>query len=94
MAFNKTFNQEEVARLKKLIQEGDQVLHEVDALSTGLRETVKAIAEEMDMGDEHAYVKDTHIAKIKQLAGMDTIMEDNSNEVQLPPSYMMMQNAS
>ena len=49
MAFNKTFNQEEVARLKKLIQEGDQVLHEVDALSTGLRETVKAIAEEMDL---------------------------------------------
>ena len=49
MAFNKTFNQEEVARLKKLIQEGDQVLHEVDALSTGLRETVKAIAEEMDI---------------------------------------------
>ena len=49
MAFNKTFNQEEIARLKKLIQEGDQVLHEVDALSTGLRETVKAIAEEMDL---------------------------------------------
>ena len=49
MSFNKVFNQEEVARLKKLIQEGDQVLHEVDALSTGLRETVKAIAEEMDI---------------------------------------------
>ena len=28
MAFNKTFNQEEVARLKKLVQEGDQVLYE------------------------------------------------------------------
>ena len=49
MSFNTVFNQEEVARLKKLIQEGDQVLHEVDALSTGLRETVKAIAEEMDI---------------------------------------------
>jgi hypothetical protein len=49
MSFNKVFNQEEIARLKKLIQEGDQVLHEVDALSTGLRETVKAIAEEMDV---------------------------------------------
>ena len=49
MAFNKTFNQEEIARLKKLIQEGDQVLHEVDALSTGLRETVKAIADELDL---------------------------------------------
>ena len=49
MAFNKTFNQEEVARLKKLITEGDQVLYEVDALNTGLRETVKAIAEEMEI---------------------------------------------
>ena len=49
MAFNKTFNTEEVARLKRLIQEGDQVLYEVDALQVGLRETVKAIAEEMDL---------------------------------------------
>ena len=49
MAFNKVFNSEEVARLKKLIQEGDQVLYEVDALQTGLRETVKAIAEEMEL---------------------------------------------
>ena len=49
MAFNKVFNQEEIARLKKLITEGDQVLYEVDALNTGLRETVKAIAEEMDI---------------------------------------------
>tara|TARA_B100000902_G_scaffold322925_1_gene316451 strand:+ start:1048 stop:1311 length:264 start_codon:yes stop_codon:yes gene_type:complete len=49
MAFNKVFNQEEKARLTKLIQEGDQVLYEVDALSEGLRETVKAIAEEMDL---------------------------------------------
>lgn len=49
MAFNKTFNSEEVARLKRLIQEGDQVLYEVDALQVGLRETVKAIAEEMEL---------------------------------------------
>jgi len=49
MGFNRTFNSEEVARLKRLIQEGDPVLYEVDALQTGLRETVKAIAEEMDL---------------------------------------------
>ena len=49
MAFNKVFNQEEIARLKKLVTEGDTVLHEVDALNTGLRETVKAIAEEMEL---------------------------------------------
>ena len=35
--------------LDKLIKEGDQVLYEVDSLQVGLRETVKAIAEEMDI---------------------------------------------
>jgi hypothetical protein len=49
MAFNRSFNGEEQARLKRLIQEGEQVLAEVDLLQTGLRETVKAIAEEMDL---------------------------------------------
>ena len=49
MAFNKSFNGEEQARLKKLIQEGDQVLFEVESLQEGLRDTVKAIAEEMDL---------------------------------------------
>mgnify|MGYP000844565866 FL=1 len=49
MAFNRTFNTEEIARLKRIIQEGEQVLYEVEALNTGLRETVKAIAEEMDL---------------------------------------------
>lgn len=49
MAFNKSFNGEEQARLKKLIQEGDQVLFEVEALNEGLKETVKAVAEEMDL---------------------------------------------
>jgi transposase-like protein len=49
MAFNKVFNEEEKARLKKLVQEGDQVLYEVESLNEGLRDTVKAIAEEMDL---------------------------------------------
>jgi len=49
MGFNRTFNQEEQARLKKLIDEGCQVTYEIEALKEGLRETVKAIAEEMDL---------------------------------------------
>jgi len=49
MGFNRTFNAEEVARLKRLIDEGCQVSYEVDALKEGLRDTVKAIAEEMDL---------------------------------------------
>ena len=49
MAFNRTFNAEEQARLKKLIDEGMQVSYEIDTLKEGLRDTVKAIAEEMDL---------------------------------------------
>ena len=47
MAFNKVFNSEEVARSKTFKKATH--LYEVDALQTGLRETVKAIAEEMDI---------------------------------------------
>ena len=49
MAFNRTFNEEEKARLKRLIEEGMQVTYEIETLKDGLRDTVKAIAEEMDL---------------------------------------------
>ena len=49
MAFNRSFNGEEQARLKRLIDEGMQVTFEIESLKEGLRDTVKAIAEEMDL---------------------------------------------
>lgn len=49
MAFNRSFNGEEQARLKQLIQEGTQTMYEIDTLREGLRDTVKAIAEELDI---------------------------------------------
>ena len=81
MAFNKVFNQEEIARLKKLVTEGDTVLHEVDALNTGLRETVKAIAEEMDLKPSVLMkaVKIAHKAKFQEeydkFDELETILE-------------------
>ena len=81
MSFNKVFNQEEIARLKKLVQEGDQVLHEVDALNTGLRETVKAIAEEMELkpGILMKAIKVAHKAKFtderNNFDELETILE-------------------
>ena len=48
-SFNKVFNLEEQARLKQLIKEGGQVHYEIDSLKEGLSETVKAVAEEMDI---------------------------------------------
>jgi enhancing lycopene biosynthesis protein 2 len=49
MGFNKVFNAEEQARLKRLIGEGCQVQAEIDTLREGLRDTVKAIADEMEI---------------------------------------------
>lgn len=47
--FNRSFNAEEVARLKRLIDEGCQVSYEVQTLKEGMRDTVKAHAEELDI---------------------------------------------
>jgi hypothetical protein len=44
-----TFSSEQKAKLTHLITEGCQVLHEVDTLQSGLNDTVKAIAEEMNI---------------------------------------------
>lgn len=44
-----TFSETDVNKLKHLIKEGIQVTQEVDTLKEGLRDTVKAIAEEMDI---------------------------------------------
>ncbi len=42
-----TFSSNDVEKLKRLVQEGIHVTQEVDTLKEGLRDTVKAIAEEM-----------------------------------------------
>lgn len=43
------FSGDEKAKIKKLFTEGIQVMSEVNALNEGLSETIKAIAEELDM---------------------------------------------
>lgn len=45
----RSFSASEVTKLKQLITEGIQVTGEIDTLKGGLSDTVKAIAEEMDM---------------------------------------------
>lgn len=49
MSDTKVFNTDEQAKLKHLMTEGMTVLSEVEALTGGLADTVKAIAEEMDI---------------------------------------------
>lgn len=44
-----SFTPDQIAKLTKVIQEGVQVKREIDDLNVGLKETVAAIAEEMEI---------------------------------------------
>ena len=83
----RSFNSNEIAKLKQLMNEGIQVTGEVEALREGLKDTVKAISEEMDMKpatlnkairiaykNEFAQVQDSFSAveEVLQAVGRDT----------------------
>jgi DNA-binding MarR family transcriptional regulator len=46
---NRVFTAEQTAKLTQIINEGMQVMHEIETLTGGLNDTVKAIAEEMEV---------------------------------------------
>jgi transposase-like protein len=46
---DRTYGPEEKAKLEKLVQEGITVLQEIEDLKGGLKDTVKAVAEELDI---------------------------------------------
>jgi uncharacterized membrane protein YgcG len=46
---NKTFNGDQKIKLTQIINEGMQVLYEIDTLQGGLTDTVKAVAEELEI---------------------------------------------
>ena len=49
MSNNRTFNSAEQTKLTQVINEGMQVMHEIETLTGGLNDTVKAIAEELEI---------------------------------------------
>ena len=46
---DRTYGAEEKAKLERLVREGVTVLQEVEDLQQGLKDTVKAVAEELDV---------------------------------------------
>jgi hypothetical protein len=46
---DKTFNGDQKIKLVQIINEGMQVMHEIETLNGGLTDTVKAIAEELEI---------------------------------------------
>ena len=46
---NITFNGDQTIKLTQIINEGMQVMHKIDTLQGGLTDTIKAIAEELEI---------------------------------------------
>ena len=46
---SRAYGPEEKAKLEKLINEGSTVLREIEDLNEGLKDTVKAVAEELNI---------------------------------------------
>jgi len=46
---DKTFNNEQKIKLTQIINEGMQVMHEIETLNGGRADTIKAVAEEMEI---------------------------------------------
>ena len=46
---DKTFTAEQKAKLTQIVNEGMQVMHEIETLNGGLSDTIKAVAEELEI---------------------------------------------
>ena len=46
---DRTYGPEEKAKLERLVNEGVQIQYEIESLQEGLKETVKAVAEELQI---------------------------------------------
>ena len=65
---SRTFNAEATVKLKQLVNEGIIVLQEVDTLNEGLNDTIKAIAEELEVKPSilKKAIKVAHKARLAQ----------------------------
>jgi transposase-like protein len=78
---DRTFNAEQKAKLTQLINEGMQVMMEVETLNEGLADTVKAIAEELEVKPSvlKKAIRIAHKAKLgetnKEHEELNTILE-------------------
>ena len=46
---DRVFTAEQTAKLTQIINEGSQVMHEIETLTGGLNDTIKAVAEELEV---------------------------------------------
>jgi transposase-like protein len=72
----KTFSGDQKIKLTQLINEGMATMHEIDTLSEGLSDTVKAIAEELD-------VKPSVLKKAIRIAHKASLTQTNQDNQEL-----------
>ena len=73
---SRTFNNEAKVKLTQLINEGMSVLQEVETLNEGLNDTVKAIAEELE-------IKPSILKKAIKVAHKQRLNETNQENEEL-----------
>ena len=74
--YNRTFNGEAKIKLTQIVNEGMHVLHEIDTLNGGLNDTIKAVAEELE-------IKASTLKKAVRIAHKASLGQTNNDHDEL-----------
>jgi transposase-like protein len=74
--YNRSFNNEAKIKLTQLINEGMATMHEIDTLNGGLNDTIKAIAEELE-------IKPSTLKKAVRIAHKASLGQTNKDHDEL-----------
>jgi hypothetical protein len=74
---NVSFNGDQKIKLIAVVNEGMQVLHEIDTLNGGLNDTIKAVAEELNIKSAvlKKAIKVAHKAELHKTKKEQTLLE-------------------
>jgi len=72
----RTFSGDAVIKLTRLVDEGMRTLHEIDSLREGLSETVKAVAEELE-------IKPSVLKKAIAIAHKASLTDENKKQSEI-----------
>lgn len=76
MSNNRIFSSDQTTKLKQIVNEGMSVLHEIDTLQGGLNDTIKAVAEEME-------IKPSILKKAIKIAHKSSLTQTNHDHDEL-----------
>lgn len=74
--YNRSFNGDAKIKLTQLINEGMATMHEIDALTGGLNDTIKAVAEELE-------IKPSTLKKAVRIAHKASLGQTNKDHDEL-----------